>query len=89
MSLIGFSAWDSLTEMKFVKVEFATEDDAGVALVGLMRRGRVTCLRDGTFILPLPALKWLEENRIPHTVLQQLNQDDVTQALRDLLAHPA
>ena len=74
--------------MKFVKVEFPSEKDAGAALVGLMRRGKVTCLRDGTFILPLPALKWLEENHIPHSVLQRLNQDDVTQTLRDLLAHP-
>lgn len=75
--------------MKFAKVEFPSEADAGTALVGLMRRGRVTCLRDGTFILPMPALKWLEEKNIPHKVLQELNQDDVTQALRDLLAHPA
>jgi hypothetical protein len=74
--------------MKFVKVEFPSEKDAGAALVGLMRRGRVTCLRDGTYILPLPALGWLEEKRIPHTVIQRLNQDDVTQTLRDLLAHP-
>ncbi len=75
--------------MKYVKVEFPSEDDAGTALVGLMRRGKVTCLRDGTFILPQPALKWLDEHRIPHTVVQELNHDDVTQALRDLLAHPA
>ena len=75
--------------MKFVKVEFRSEQDAGAALVGLMRRGRVTCLRDGTFIVPLPALNWLEEHRIPHNVVQRLNQDDVAQALRDLLAHPA
>jgi hypothetical protein len=75
--------------MKFVKVEFPSEADADTALVGLMRRRKVTCLRDGSFILPRPALKWLEENRIPHSVVQELNQDDVTQALRDLLAHPA
>ena len=74
--------------MKFVKVEFPSEKDAGDALVGLMRKGRVTCLRDGTFILPFPALKWLQEKNIPHSVVQELNQDDVTQALRDLLAHP-
>ena len=64
--------------VKFVKVEFPTERDAGAALVGLMRRGRMTCLRDGTFILPLPALKWLEENRIPHSVLQQTLRDLLT-----------
>ncbi len=74
--------------MKFVKVEFPSEKDAGEALVGLMRRGRVTCLRDGTFIVPLPALNWLAEHGIPHSVVQRLNQDDVAQALRDLLAHP-
>lgn len=75
--------------MKFVKVEFPTGERAGAALVGLMRRGKVTCLRDGSFILPRPALKWLAQHQIPHTVVQELNHDDVTQALRNLLAHPA
>jgi hypothetical protein len=75
--------------MKFAKVEFPSDQDAGTARVGLMRRGRVTCLRNGTFILPWPALEWLQENKIPHNVLQQLSQDNVTQTLRDLLVHQA
>ncbi len=74
--------------MKFAKVEFPTKKDSAAALYGLMRRGKVTGLRDGTFLVPLPGLKWLNDNGIPHTVLQQVNQDDVTQTLRDLLAHP-
>ena len=74
--------------MKFARIEFSSDKEAAVVLHGLMRRGKVTGLRDGTFIVPLPALQWLEQNRIPHTVLQHLNPDDVAQTLRDLLAHP-
>jgi len=74
--------------MKFSKVQFTSEQDAARALHGLMQRGRVTGLRDGTFLIPAPALEWLTEHGIPHRVLQTLNQDDVLQAIRDNLASP-
>lgn len=74
--------------MKFAKVEFASDDDAARALHGIMQRGRITGLRDGTFIVPAPALDWLNENRIPYKVVQMLNQDDVVQTLRSFLAQP-
>jgi len=74
--------------MKFAKVEFAADEDAAKALHGMMQRGRITGLRDGSFIVPAPALDWLNEERIAYKVLQMLNQDDVLQTLRDYLAHP-
>ncbi|PWU20768.1 MAG: hypothetical protein C5B50_03180 [Verrucomicrobia bacterium] len=80
--------WSIFPNVKFVKVEFPSDEEAGKALVGLMRRARVTCLRDGTFILPLPAVGWLKEQKVAHKIVQELNQDDVTQTLRDLLANP-
>ena len=74
--------------MKFAKVEFASDDDAAKALHGIMQRGRITGLRDGSFIVPAPALEWLNEQGIPFRLVQRLNHDDVVQTLRDHLAHP-
>ncbi len=75
--------------MKFAKVEFASDADAAKALCGIMQRGKITGLRDGTFIVPTPALDWLKEQDIPCKVLQMLNHDDVVQTLRNHLAHSA
>ena len=74
--------------MKFARVEFASDEDAAKALHGIMQRGRITGLRDGSFIVPALALDWLNEQRIAYKVVQLLNQDDVLQTLRDYLAHP-
>jgi hypothetical protein len=54
-----------------------------------MQRGRITGLADGTFIVPNPALAWLQEQNIPCRVLRLLNQDDVLQTLRNSSAHTA
>ncbi|SPE50486.1 hypothetical protein SBV1_1130039 [Verrucomicrobia bacterium] len=74
--------------MKFAKVEFPSDDAAAKALHGIMQRGRITGLRDGTFLVPVPALEWLKEQGIPHKLLEVLNQGDVVQTLRDYSAHP-
>ena len=74
--------------MKFAKIEFASDGDAAKALHGIMQRGRITGLRDGTFLVPGPALAWLDSQGISYKVVQPLNQDDVIQTLRDHLAHP-
>ena len=74
--------------MKFAKIEFESEADAAKALHGIMQRGRITGLCDGTFIVPDPALAWLEAEQIPYKIVQKLNHDDVVQTLRDTLAHP-
>lgn len=74
--------------MKFAKIEFDSESDAVAALYGLMQRGRVTVLRDHSFIVPVPALEWLNAEKIPFRVLENLNRDNVVQTLRDHLAHP-
>jgi len=74
--------------MKFARVEFVSDEDAAKALHGIMQRGRMTGLKDGSFIVPAPALDWLNEERIAYKVVQMLNQDDVLQTLRDYLAHP-
>ena len=73
--------------MKFANVEFPTEGDAAKALYGLMQRGRITVLRDHSFIVPAPALDWLNEHQIPYTVVRMLNHDDVVTTLRSDLTH--
>ena len=74
--------------MKFAKIAFGSEADAAQALHGLMQRCKVTVLRDHSFIVPRPALTWLDSQHIAYKLLQPLNQDDVVQTLRDHLAHP-
>ncbi len=73
--------------MKFAKIEFPSESAAAKGLCGIMRRGRITGLRDGTFIVPDPALAWLDTEGIPYKIVQKLNHDDVIQTLRGSLAH--
>jgi hypothetical protein len=74
--------------MKFAKVEFPSDDAAAKALHGIMQQGRITGLRDGTFIVPVAALEWLDEHGIPYKLVERLNQGDVVQTLRDHIAHP-
>jgi hypothetical protein len=73
--------------MKFAKIEFSSESDAAKALHGLMQRGKITVLRDHSFIVPMPALEWLKAEKIPFQLLEDLNHDHVVQTLRDHLAH--
>lgn len=74
--------------MKFAKIQFESAEDRVRAVEELMQRAKVVVLREGTFIVPEPALEWLTEQHVAYTVLQRLNQDDVFQALRNTLAHP-
>ena len=73
--------------MKFAKIQFDSRDACAKALSGLVRRGRVTVLRDQMMLVPEPALEWLKAE-VPHRLLSWLNQDDVVQTLRDNLANP-
>jgi hypothetical protein len=73
--------------MKFARIEFNSESDAAAALYGLMQRGKITVLRDHSFIVPAPALDWLNAEKIPFKLRETLNHDNVLQTLRDHLAH--
>jgi hypothetical protein len=73
--------------MKLAKIRFDSREACAAALHGLMQRGRITVLRDRIFIVPLPALEWLNSQPLPYTLLQEMNQGDVVQTLRDNLAH--
>jgi hypothetical protein len=72
----------------FAKIKIESDEHCAKALHGMMQRGRVTLLRDHVFIVPVPALEWLQSEQVPFTLLTDLHQDDVVQALRDNLADP-
>ena len=73
--------------MKFARISFASREVAVQAYYGLARRGKVISLPDGQFIVPEPAVAWLQSEDLPHQIHAWLNQDHVTQALRDTVAH--
>ena len=74
--------------MKFAKIQFESDEAGTSGVYGLMLRGQVIALRDQVFIVPAPAIDWLIQQQIPYRMIQWLNHDDVSQALRDSLAHP-
>ena len=75
--------------MRFAKIQFASAEDRVRAVGQLMYQAKAVVLSDGIFIVPEPALESLNGQKVAYTVLQWLNQDDVHQALRNPLAHPA
>ena len=73
--------------MKFARVSFASREVAVQAYYGLARRGKVVSLADGQFIVPEPAVNWLQSEGLAHQIHAWLTPDHVTQALRDTAAH--
>ena len=73
--------------MKFARISFASREVAVQAYYGLAHRGKVISLPDGQFIVPEPAVAWLQSEGLTHEIHAWLTQDHVTQALRDTAAH--
>ncbi len=73
--------------MKFAKIRFESRAARVRGVSGLMQRAKVVALRGGLFIVPDPALEWLVSQKIPYTLVESLNQDDVVQTLRNTPAH--
>ena len=65
--------------MKFAKVHFPSRDVSAQALHGLMQRGKIIGLRNRTFIVPEPALAWLDSEKLPYELVAHMNHDDVGQ----------
>jgi hypothetical protein len=74
--------------VKFARIEFGSEEQAAQALRALMLRGKVTVLRDHSFLVPEAVLEWLKQENIPFSLVQMLAHDHVVQTLRDHLADP-
>ena len=73
--------------MKFARITFPTREAATHAYYELARRGRVVSLPDSQFIVPEPAVAFLETEGIAHEVHEWLTGDHVTQTLRNTPAH--
>ena len=73
--------------MKFAQISFGSREVAVQAYYGLARRGKVISLPDGQFIVPEPAIAWLQSEGLAHEIRAWLNQDHVTQALRNTASH--
>jgi hypothetical protein len=74
--------------MKYARISFPSRDVAVQAYHELGQRGRVVSLPDGQFIVPEPALKFLEAKGFVHKVHDSLHEDHVTQTLRNPSPHP-
>ena len=57
-------------------------------MLEVAKRGRVTMLRGGYYIIPEPALQFLADEGYAYRLLEMMNHDDVVQALRNCLANP-
>lgn len=74
--------------MKYARISFASRDVAVRAYHELARRGRVVSLPDGQFIVPEPAIAFLQAKGLAHETHEWLHEDALTQTLRNTAPHP-
>ena len=72
--------------MQMVKIQIPDSSASAKAFAALVRRGRVDCYRDNTYIVPEPALQVLEDLGIGYQELGRGGLDYAEKALRDSLA---
>ena len=73
--------------MKFAKVKFDSDEVCAEAIHEISRHGQVVMLRGDFFIIPEPAVAWMDSQKISYELVEWMNQDDVVQTLRDTLTH--
>lgn len=74
--------------MQMVKVQVPDRDECTRAFAALMRRGRVDCYPDNTFIIPEPGVQLLQQMGITFVELGRGGLDYAQKALRDSSATP-
>lgn len=57
--------------MQLVKIQIPDRDECARAFAALIRRGRIECYRDNTFIIPEPGLQLLQELRVAYVELDR------------------
>ena len=72
--------------MQMVKIQIPDKTESATALAAMIRRGRILCFRDDTYIVPEPALDLLKQLGITHKELGRGGMDYAEKALRDSLA---
>lgn len=56
--------------MQMVKIQIPDRDECARAFAALIRRGRVDCYQDNTFIIPEPGVQLLREMRVSYVELE-------------------
>jgi hypothetical protein len=74
--------------MQMVKIQVPQRDECDRAFAALIRRGRVDCYPDNTFIIPEPGLQVLQEMGVSYVELGRGGIDYAHKALRDSAATP-
>jgi hypothetical protein len=74
--------------MQMVKVQIPDRDECARAFAALIRRGRVDCYQDKTFIIPELGLQLLQEMGVSYVELERGGLDYAQKALRDSSAAP-
>ena len=74
--------------MQMVKIQIPDRDECARAFAALIRRGRVDCYQDNTFIIPEPGLQVLQDLGIACVELGRGGLDYAQKALRDSSAAP-
>jgi len=69
--------------MQMVKVQIPDRDECSKAFAALVRRGRVDCYPDNTFIIPEAGLQLLQELGVSYVELGRGRMDYAQKALRD------
>jgi hypothetical protein len=74
--------------MQMVKIQIPDRDECATAFAALIRRGRVDCYQDNTFIIPEPGLELLRDLGVTFIELGRGGLDYAQKALRDSSAAP-
>jgi hypothetical protein len=74
--------------MRYARISFPSREVAARAYHELARRGRIVSLPDGQFIVPEPAVRFLQTQGLAHETHGWMHEDVVTQTLRNPAPHP-
>lgn len=74
--------------MQMVKIQIPDRDDRVKSLPEMVRRGRVICLPEDTFVVPEPALELLQSLGVRYQELGRGGLGYAEKALRDSIAAP-
>lgn len=69
--------------MQMVKIQIPNRDECAKEFAALIRRGRVDCYPDNTFIIPEPGLQVLQEIGVSYIELGRGGLDYAQKTLRE------
>lgn len=72
--------------MRRFRIRFQSKEDESRAWFEVAKRGRITCLENDEFIVPEPALAFLDELGAGYTVLFEEESQDPSDPVRDFAA---